>query len=279
MLLVYLCVRRVEKEALRYSFASYRKSKNAMAMSRRIMIQGILYSATLVCQTVIFIVCYLTASAILLQNILLPLQGFFNALIYMIPLFKQKMAERRKAWQNSSSSVNPVQSKIYLKRNTSGHVKEVKSECKEEEGLSSNDNAVDVFRRKSCSDEKSPGLNSKQEEQIIPLNISSESTKYEKRAIIEEVKEEDLVVSMATSSPLFLSSCVEEEEQEKASKSSFYGLYQNSELKNEVELNPEHFSPVQEEISEVCVDDVNNHEDVDDVRNDEIYIDDYLKML
>ena len=84
----------------------------------------------------------------------------------------------------------------------------MKGECEEEEGLSSNDSVVDALRKKSCTDEKS-GVTSKQEKKIISSNIPSESTKYEQRAIIEEVKEEDFFVPMNTSGPLFLSSCVE----------------------------------------------------------------------
>ena len=83
MFLVHWPVWHVEKETLQYTFAMYRKSKDIMEMSCRIMIQGMLYSATLVCQIIVFIVCYQTGLAIPLQNILLPLQGFFNTLMYI----------------------------------------------------------------------------------------------------------------------------------------------------------------------------------------------------
>ena len=96
MFLVYMAVRKVEKDALKYTFATYTSSKKQkLKISRRIMIQGILYSAVLasLCLTYIFKALIpgldFSFSVEVVASIMIPLQGLWNGLIYMMPLFQQ----------------------------------------------------------------------------------------------------------------------------------------------------------------------------------------------
>ena len=96
MFLVYMAVRKVETDALKYTFATYTSSKKQkLKISRRIMIQGILYSAVLasLCLTYIFKALIpgldFSFSVEVVASIMIPLQGLWNGLIYMMPLFQQ----------------------------------------------------------------------------------------------------------------------------------------------------------------------------------------------
>ena len=122
MFLVYMAVRNVEKGAEKYSFARYTSSKTKnMRMTRRVMIQGILYSATIASICLTFLLSVILSSldfsyAIgILASIILPLQGFWNALIYMIPLFLNIVKKRCKSQQNVSGSIqgNQIMSKAF----------------------------------------------------------------------------------------------------------------------------------------------------------------------
>ena len=56
MLMVYLKVRSVEKNAEKYSFARFTSSqKKNMKMSRRVMLQGVLYSGILILLCICFV--------------------------------------------------------------------------------------------------------------------------------------------------------------------------------------------------------------------------------
>ena len=101
MIVVYMAVRKVEKDVEKYTFASYTSKKKDVRMSHRVMVQGILYSAALTSLCVIYTLgpiysMYGSSYAIeVLGSILLPLQGFWNALIYMVPLFRQIVRKNR----------------------------------------------------------------------------------------------------------------------------------------------------------------------------------------
>ncbi len=106
MFRVYISVRNVEKDALKHSFLSrFREQdkKRTMKRSRRIMIQGVLYSVAMILS---FVLVFITTVIYLLTNnlgpelliitaVLNPLQGFFNALIYLIPFIRKTMKTRR----------------------------------------------------------------------------------------------------------------------------------------------------------------------------------------
>ena len=107
MFLVYRAVQSVEREALKYSFASYKKSKkNTMNMSRRVMLQGVLYSAVLFILIIVAILAFILSaldtsfSVELLASIIFPSQGFWNVLIYLIPTFKKWIEKRYKPPKN-----------------------------------------------------------------------------------------------------------------------------------------------------------------------------------
>jgi hypothetical protein len=105
MYMVYRSVADIEIQAQKYTFARYRSQNNDRKRSRRVMLQGLLYSSAL-------ILVYLFPILMILMNALSkvdkisytiyiltysfwPLQGFFNALIYAIPIF-QRMYKRQK---------------------------------------------------------------------------------------------------------------------------------------------------------------------------------------
>ena len=92
MILVYMAVRNVEVGVARYSFARYTSSRQRnVEMSRRVMSQGILYSTVLasICLAYILMIIYSSYAAQLLDVIVIPLQGFWNALIYKKRQIKQ----------------------------------------------------------------------------------------------------------------------------------------------------------------------------------------------
>ena len=124
MFVVYMAVRNVEVEAERYSFARYTSSRQRnMMMSRRVMVQGILYSAALasICISLILVVLFFmslfksTYEVDVVVSNLIPLQGFWNGLIYMIPIFRQILKKRCKSQQNVSGSIqgNQIMSKAF----------------------------------------------------------------------------------------------------------------------------------------------------------------------
>jgi hypothetical protein len=105
--MVYKSVSNIEIQAHKYTFASFRFQKNDRKRSRRVMIQGILYSLALFL-TYTFVIAILLSTdgsplAIILSATLWPLQGVFNVLIYSIPVFQRnykRRKEKRKEKQN-----------------------------------------------------------------------------------------------------------------------------------------------------------------------------------
>ena len=195
MFLVYLAVHGVEKDAAKYSFARYSvKEKYTMKMSRRVMLQGILYSAILILLCICFVlIVFIQAldssyAVEIMNSIFFPSQGFFNALIYMIPLFKQIMKKRRnkkKAQQNVQSSIQNQQhtpSSIQNHQNISSSTSwlarlklvcssqtssinkitksnirqqlDAESKCREGEILVDNNSRDDVFKLTFCPNDK-----------------------------------------------------------------------------------------------------------------------------
>jgi hypothetical protein len=109
MFMVYRSVSNIEIQAHKYSFASFGSQKNNRMRSRRVMIQGVLYSLALFL-TYIFIIAKMfindeSSASIILSVTLWPLQGVFNVLIYLIPVFQRnykRWKEKRKENQNES---------------------------------------------------------------------------------------------------------------------------------------------------------------------------------
>lgn len=92
MSIVYLHIRDIEVKAARYTFAAYSSSQAAeRKRSRRVMIQGIMYAVAMmpVILPWMFAVFFTNGYASLMKSsILIPLQGFYNAFIYIQASFK-----------------------------------------------------------------------------------------------------------------------------------------------------------------------------------------------
>jgi hypothetical protein len=104
MYMVYKSVSKIEIQAHRYSFNSYRSKVTDRKRSRRVMLQGALYSLALILTYIFAAIIIVVGGSInsyvlhILLYIFWPLQGFFNALIYMIPLFQRvgrRMSDKR----------------------------------------------------------------------------------------------------------------------------------------------------------------------------------------
>ena len=282
MFLVYMAVRKVEKDAMKYTFASYTNSKKKkMEISRRVMMQGILYSVTLTSLCLTFIltmaISELDTFYILdiLGSVIFPMHGFWNCLIYMIPLFRQIIKNRCKSQQNVLGSIQDHQStsktcwlatrlnKFWIRRRTSKEskgssseqVEEVQDESKRGENLEGGNDGVGVYK-----------MNSKQKDQIMDVNLSSELD-HRKTVKFKEIKGED---SNTLNSSSLMLSCVEQQEEVGEP------LYQNYELKKEERSQLDYFS-VLEEVNAEGYDNI-DHGDNNNSDN-ESYVDDYLKMM
>jgi hypothetical protein len=111
MFMVYRSVSNIEIQALKYSITRFRSQtqKTDNERSRRVMLQGVLYSLALVL-TYIFVGVLIIKKDDALYVLYIfgfifwPLQGFFNALIYSIPVFQRmykKWKAKRKERQNA----------------------------------------------------------------------------------------------------------------------------------------------------------------------------------
>lgn len=116
MLFVYTGVRNIEINAEKYSFVARFQAdkKKTRKRSRRVMLQGILYSAAMVLLwlftaiRILYVVILKRDNAVLafLSDTITPIQGLFNALIYMIPVFRKKLKTSRQRKDNQHESVN-----------------------------------------------------------------------------------------------------------------------------------------------------------------------------
>ncbi len=110
MFQVYRAARNTEINALRFSFVARFRNQNrkkTMKRSRRIMIQGVLYSVAMILVW-IFVIMYAIIIMVskdedsniilFLMNVFTPLLGAFNALIYLIPVFRKMLKTRRQQW-------------------------------------------------------------------------------------------------------------------------------------------------------------------------------------
>ena len=112
MFVVFRAVREIEEGAARYSFARFRSqqsnnndSNDDHRRSRRIMVQGILYSLILFVVhlfkfiSIFYEIIYQTKpdtdTLMILSYTFLPAQGFFNALVYLIPFFQRLLGRQR----------------------------------------------------------------------------------------------------------------------------------------------------------------------------------------
>jgi hypothetical protein len=120
--MVYSYVARIEAKAHRYSFARYRSQTKSRDRSKRVMMQGVLFTSALFLVYIFPFICGLVdlfiqrnVYALIIPNyILWPLQGFFNALIYSIPTFrtinKRRREGRTKEIYENESPVTPSKS-------------------------------------------------------------------------------------------------------------------------------------------------------------------------
>ena len=111
MFQVYKCVHNVEKEALKYSFTRYSSSNQqaTMTISKRVMVQGVLYAVVLLYPIIIFGLhraFFKNYTVSMLTTIFFPSQGFFNAFIYAIPSFRRMMEKRRRRRAESQQNNN-----------------------------------------------------------------------------------------------------------------------------------------------------------------------------
>ena len=278
MFLVFRAVYNVEKQAEKYTFAKYTKSnKNTMGMSRRIMIQGILYSAVLFSQcTPFFLIAFVKAlnssyTIEILNAIFFPLQGFLNALIYMIPLFQKLMKKRRESKQKKMSnsvpileqtrkpSILPPSAAFFISKasKTTSHSESIlHGPCKQGDVLDC-DSELGVSKEVVYPSGKID-VNSKQQEE------TSESKTGEEAMILGDIKGLSTKTSN-TQSPLFY---IDEEKQEESES------FKNSGLKTSGgELSRQNCSQI---ASEADLGVFENIENEDDNSDDE---DDYLKMM
>ena len=96
--------------------------KKTMKRSRRVMIiKGILYSSAMVMLYISFLFGFIYSNikngrgilvfiARLLDSTIGPLQGLFNMLIYLVPVFRKRLKtyRQRKGIENESTNVNSI---------------------------------------------------------------------------------------------------------------------------------------------------------------------------
>ena len=272
-------------------------------MSQRVMTQGILYSVALFSLFIAFILLNAIAINVIessyaveyISSILYPLQGFWNALIYMTPQFRRmvrkrheiqenislfcsRLMRREKAQGNDSNLIHDDQrntSRNWLTRlrmiilqirkskeldKSSNRSDQVKAECEcEEEKVSeeSNNQVGILTQQKHHSDHKIAAI-SKQEED-----------KGEYEATVGNLKGEDS--NILTVSGIIPVLSIQEVE---VVKSSNLSLSQDSGLKEENEPDLVEHSLTLE--VNVDVSDNISNEGSDDETS---YVDDYLRMI
>jgi hypothetical protein len=118
MFFVYTGVRNIEIRAEKYSFMARFQAdkKKTRKRSRRVMLQGILYSAAMVLLWIFTAIRILHVLILKRDNVVLafisdtitPIQGLFNALIYMTPVFRKMLKTRRQRKENQHESINTI---------------------------------------------------------------------------------------------------------------------------------------------------------------------------
>ena len=123
---VYKTVQNIEEQSFQYSFARYRNQSNYYKRSQRIKIQGMLYGLALVLTynfPILFYFIWLVSGDVyaiidVLISVFFPLQGFFNALIYSIPVYMKiykKYKEKKKAAAEAKEE-HEVEVRIFEKK-------------------------------------------------------------------------------------------------------------------------------------------------------------------
>jgi hypothetical protein len=105
--MVFAKVQAIEKDAEKYKFVSTLQSlekKKDRKRSRRVMLQGILYSVTLTIVLLVPLVSFVwwkiskkrgNTPLEILYQVFVPIQGLFNLFIYLIPTFRRMLKEHR----------------------------------------------------------------------------------------------------------------------------------------------------------------------------------------
>ena len=106
MVLVFKSVRKIENGLEQFSLASYRPHATTASRSRRVMVQGILYSSVILFNILFPLIAVgfisrkvnLTWYNVieLIFVIVVPLHGFFNALMYLMPRVLNRIRIRRR---------------------------------------------------------------------------------------------------------------------------------------------------------------------------------------
>merc|ERR1711971_405919 len=136
MLSVYKAVWDVEDQSFKYSFARFRGQINHYKMSKRIKIQGILYALALVLTYIFPITYFITRlvtnrtrefpALVLLTIISYPLQGLFNMLTYLLPVYL-------KIYQRCKERKNEEKEKVELENIILANVKRNEEEIEQNE--------------------------------------------------------------------------------------------------------------------------------------------------
>ena len=161
MFAVFKAVRDIERNALKYSFVARfyeRDKRKTMKRSKRVMIQGILYSATMLLLFLFGFANIIYSTITKKKNVILslifvticPLQGLFNFFIYLIPVFRKMLKTNKRRKNNTDSmhviiSVPPIEILRQEEKNA-----EINSEEKEEEKKTmSNFSVIHAFHQES----------------------------------------------------------------------------------------------------------------------------------
>jgi hypothetical protein len=193
MFMVYRSVSKIEIQAHRYSFAIYRSQRNNRMRSRRVMLQGVLYSLALFCVNIFVLIEMLDKSnishtLITLSYAFWPLQGFFNALIFSIPKF-QKLY---KNWKERQIAILKLQEAGKDESSTSAdiHCQLSKNREKKEETISEIFKSNKMSNDNSSSNEKSLMHNDQHLQSAIMIDEEIEEEGRNREFDSEEVKEE-----------------------------------------------------------------------------------------
>ena len=137
MTVVYRYVCDIERKALKYSFLATLQGQNrkkTMKRSRRVMIQGALYSLAMVLiyvfgfiHTIVAITAQKHIEVLLLITFTLtPLQGVFNIAIYLIPVFRDRLKIYRQS-KKSNEKEQETKIKVHRRLSTEAYYKRPRS--------------------------------------------------------------------------------------------------------------------------------------------------------
>ena len=138
MTVVYRYVCDIERKALKFSFLATLQGQNrkkTMKRSRRVMIQGALYSLAMVLLYIFGFLANIVAMItkkyevnmlLLISFTLTPLQGVFNIAIYLIPVFRDRLKIYRQS-KKSNEKEQETKIKVHRRLSTEAYYKRPRS--------------------------------------------------------------------------------------------------------------------------------------------------------